>query len=210
MNHHENAQHPLQAIGVHGTYGRELQQAQADGAPHKYRRVSAADDQVGEQIRDRYECPPDAEQLQNVGAGEPFLSNGNDDEFFGNQAQPEHGRERDESGKAQQFPEYGQLAGLVIGYTCKDGLGNAVYHTRNHRMPHPVPFVGLGEVAYFLFGVELSQQYGKQIVVDDRKDIGDNDLTAESYHLLYRAEIKAETGTPAGKVKIENGDHRHK
>ena len=58
IDNDENTQHPLQPVWVYGTYSYYLQQAQADGAPHIDRRMSPADEQVGEQIDDGNKCSP--------------------------------------------------------------------------------------------------------------------------------------------------------
>ena len=109
--------------------------------------------------------------------------------------------------KAQQLSEYGKLPCLVVGNPGKDGLCNAVYHARNRGMSHAVPLVCLRKVTHFPFRIELTQQDGKQIVIDYGEDIRNDYLTAEPYHLLNGCEVKPETRPPTREVEIENRHH---
>ena len=101
------------------------------------------------------------------------------------------------------------MACLVVGDTGKDRLCDSVYHARDQCMPHAVPFVGLGEVTHLPGGIELSEQHGEQVVVDDVEYIRDDQLAAETYHFPDRTEIKFKFRLPSGEVKVEYGHDRN-
>ena len=149
--------------------------------------------------------------MQDIGTGQPLLRDSDYNQFFRYQAQSQHGGERDKGGEAQQLSEYGKLPCLVIGNPGKDGLCNAVYHARNRGMSHAVPLVCLRKVTHFPFRVELTQQDGKQIVIDYGKDIRNDYLAAESYHLPDRCKVEPEARSPTREVEVKNrhyGDER--
>ena len=74
-------------------------------------------------------------------------------------------------------------------------------------MSHAVPLVCLRKVTHFPFRIELTQQDGKQIVIDYGEDIRNDYLTAEPYHLLDGGKVKPEARPPTREVEIENRHH---
>ena len=131
--------------------------------------------------------------MQDIGTGQPLLRDSDYNQFFRYQAQSQHGGERDKGGEAQQLSEYGKLPCLVVGNPGKDGLCNAVYHARNRGMSHAVPLVCLRKVTHFPFRIELTQQDGKQIVIDYGEDIRNDYLivTCDLYFVQLRiAKVK--------------------
>ena len=197
---HKNTEHPLQAEGIHRTGGRQLQQAQADGIPHVHGRMPAADDQIGEKAGDGNEGSPHAKQLQDGRTRQPFLGNGNDNQFLGYQAQTKHGGKGNESGEAEQLAEDVELALAVVGNAGKDRLGNAIDHVGNERMAHTVPFVGLRKVAHFLGRIELTQHNRKEIVVENGEEVGHKQLAGSAKFLANK--IGAELGIKTRAIEL--------
>ena len=71
-------------------------------------------------------------------------------------------------------------------------------------MSHAVPLVCLRKVTHFPFRIELTQQDGKQIVIDYGEDIRNDYLTAEPYHLLNGCKVEPEAGSPMREVEVKN------
>ena len=88
---------------------------------------------------------------------EPLVRDGNQNELSGNEAEPEHGRERNKSRETQHFMKHGRLTLRVISHTCQYGLGDSVDHSGDEGVSLIVPVVGLAEVSDFLFGLEFTQ-----------------------------------------------------
>ena len=63
--------------------------------------MAAADEKVGKEIADGHDGACQTEHAQDMGTGQPFLSDEDDDELFADQRQREHERERDEGGEPQ-------------------------------------------------------------------------------------------------------------
>lgn len=106
--------------------------------------------------------------------------------------------------KRNSFLNTASCRALSSGNPGKDGLCNAVYHARNRGMSHAVPLVCLRKVTHFPFRIELTQQDGKQIVIDYGEDIRNDYLTAEPYHLLDGGKVKPEAGSPMREVEVKN------
>ena len=99
---------------------------------------------------------PYTEQLHDPGGSEPFVRDGNQNKFFGNKAEPEHGGERDKGCESQHLMEYSRLTLRIIGYTCQYRLGDSVDHSGDEGVPLIVPVVGLAKVSDLLLGIELT------------------------------------------------------
>ena len=66
-----------------------------------------------------------------------FVRDGNQNELSGNEAEPEHGRERNKSRETQHFMKHGRLTLRVISHTCQYGLGDSVDHSGDEgRVPY--------------------------------------------------------------------------
>lgn len=168
--------------------------------------MPTTDDKVGEQARQWHESPPDAQQTQDASALYPPLRDGDDDNLFRDNAQSKHHRKTDEGRETEQLTQYFQLALLIVFHLRENGLRHAIEHVGDEVMPHLVPLVGLREVAHHAHGVELSQNIGEEIVVDDAEDIGDDQLATETYHLTDGCEINRQGGVPACEGEAK---HRH-
>ena len=96
---------------------------------------------------------------------------------------------------------------VVVGNFTQDGQGYAADHTRDERVSHEIPFVGLIELSYFPFGIIPSQDDGKQIVVDMVENVGQKQLAAETHHAPEGLEADGESRSPGGKMQIAEIDH---
>ena len=172
-----------------GEGGVDHEDAAEDGAslgddvPHIDVGLAARDDEVVVEGGDGQEGAADAEDLHELGGGEPLFFNQCHDELWCHQRQSEHDGEGDEGGEAEHLGEDAAEASEVVAHLDEGGLRHALHHAGDGGRAHGVPLVGLGVGAHLDFGVDLAEHEGEDVVVDLVEDACDEHLGGEGEHL---------------------------
>ena len=167
-----DAEHRENAEGRRNHEREQLCDHERRQSPHVGARTAAAQQELRVEGGDGEERAAHAEDGEHGGAFEPFLPDGQHDEFARNGGDAQHHGKGEKGGEAEHLAKHPHLLLRVVAALDKKRLRHTVHHARDDGMPHVVPLVGLVVVAHHDGGVKAAEHDGKEIVVEVGDDVG--------------------------------------